>query len=173
MYFRWADKGPNIRDSRICSCHFPSGKAAGPVWFNRKTDKPDTAEPAVHLEASVGTAEAEELANTSTGSDIHNPSLPSTDAGLLPSIVQGIILEETQMELKALKDKQGYFRERYSASLLSDDVIRIETGLPDKNILLTVVGYIQCFEDSIGWRPQGLSLENQVFIALMKLSELN
>ena len=62
------------------------------------------------------------------------------------------------MELKALKDKQGVFQERYSASPLSDDVIRMETGLPDKNIPLTVVGYIQRFEDSIGWRPQGCLL---------------
>lgn len=61
----------------------------------------------------------------------------------------------------------------YSPTGLTDDVIRMETGLPDKAMFRRVVGLVQRFEGSIiyaaGWRVEGMGMESQVFMALMKV----
>ncbi|XP_030262145.1 uncharacterized protein LOC115574631 [Sparus aurata] len=63
----------------------------------------------------------------------------------------------------------------YSPTGLTDDVIRMETGLPDKAMFRRVVGLVQRFEGSIiyaaGWRVEGMGMESQVFMALMKVRQ--
>lgn len=64
-------------------------------------------------------------------------------------------------------------RDRYSASQLSESVIRMERGLPDRDGFSAVCDYVARFEDSItyfaGWRPKEIILEHQIFMTLMKL----
>ena len=49
---------------------------------------------------------------------------------------------------------------------LNDDVIRMETGLPNKQIFIIVVGYVRRFEDFLkyfaGWKVDCLILEDQL-----------
>ena len=97
----------------------------------------------------------------------------SADWPRLQKIIDDAQHEETMKELQSLKDKQHYCRDRYSASQVPDIVLRMETGLPDRAIFLDVVFYVGLFEDSIvyfsGWKVEALSLEDQVFMTLMKL----
>lgn len=63
----------------------------------------------------------------------------------------------------------------YTAAWLSDEVIRMETGLPNKAMFDRVAGLVKCFEGSItyysGWKVEGILLEDQVFMALMKIRQ--
>ncbi|XP_015755987.1 PREDICTED: uncharacterized protein LOC107335490 [Acropora digitifera] len=66
----------------------------------------------------------------------------------------------------------AYVTKHYSASRLSEDVIRMETGLPTKEVFNIVVLYALRFKDSInyyyGWCVNMISFEDQIFITLMK-----
>ncbi len=63
----------------------------------------------------------------------------------------------------------------YSPEGRSDEVIRMETGLPDKAMFRRVVRLVQRFEGSIvyaaGWKVEGLTMESQVFMTLMKVRQ--
>ncbi|CAL8253708.1 unnamed protein product [Boreogadus saida] len=63
----------------------------------------------------------------------------------------------------------------YSPATLCDEVIRMETGLPDKAMFSRVVGLVQRLEGSIvyaaGRRVEGMTMESQVFMALMKVRQ--
>jgi len=78
-------------------------------------------------------------------------------------------------ELKEMKLKKHYQREVYSVVPLRDEVIRTETGLPNKQIFLIVVNYVRRFSAEInyfyGWKVERVLLEDQIFIALMKLRQ--
>lgn len=88
-----------------------------------------------------------------------------------------IELEHSRAEIQFLKEKlQGQTSnccDRYSASHLSESVIRMETGLPDRDAFSAVCEYVARFEDSIAyfarWRPKEIILEDQIFMTLMKL----
>ncbi|KAF3847237.1 hypothetical protein F7725_020265 [Dissostichus mawsoni] len=71
---------------------------------------------------------------------------------------------QLEIQLEESKAKQSYCRDKYSASQLSEKVLRMETGLPDRHI--QCCGSITYPE---GWFPKALSLEDQVFMTLMKL----
>ncbi|KAF3855803.1 hypothetical protein F7725_016526 [Dissostichus mawsoni] len=80
---------------------------------------------------------------------------------------------QLEIQLEESKAKQSYCRDKYSASQLSEKVLRMETGLPDRDTFSAVCEYVACFEGSItypeGWFPKAMSLEDQVFMTLMKL----
>lgn len=90
-----------------------------------------------------------------------------------------IILEaevkQLRNDLQQHEEKSKYFREKYSVSTLSDDVIRMETGLPTKQVFDVVVLYTLRFKDSIiyfhGWKVESISFEDQIFITLMKIRQ--
>jgi len=77
---------------------------------------------------------------------------------------------ESFFQLKGVKRRREKL-EKSSHTL----VIRMETGLPNKEIFDTAVSYTRKFQDDInyfaGWKVQSLSLEDQVFITLMKLRQ--
>ena len=56
-------------------------------------------------------------------------------------------------------------------STLSEEVIRMETGLPAKEVDI-VLRHVTRFKDSIsyfsGWKVDSIELEDQIFITLMK-----
>ena len=64
---------------------------------------------------------------------------------------------------------------RYSASTMKEDVLRMETGLPDRVIFDIIVGYTGKFKESInyyfGWQVKCLSFEDQILMTLMKLRQ--
>ena len=73
------------------------------------------------------------------------------------------------------QDIASYQKGHYSASNVSTDVIRMETGLPTREVFTIVLNYISRFKDSInyyaGWKVENIILEDQVFLTLMKLKQ--
>ena len=63
---------------------------------------------------------------------------------------------------------------RYSVSVLRPEVIRMETGLPTKEIFNIVVDHTAKVKDFIsyyaGWKVESLAFEDQIFITLMHQS---
>lgn len=107
--------------------------------------------------------------------DQENESSPIKPTSIAETVILQIELENKTKELQDLKEKEKYSRERYSVRGLSSEVIRMETGLPNKEIFDIVVSYTKRFQDDInysaGWKVESLSLEDQVFITLMKLRQ--
>lgn len=92
---------------------------------------------------------------------------------------QEIILE-AELELanrkpKELEGKTEYKTKRFRVAdlELSDDVLRMETGLPTKEVFNIVVKHVLRFKDDInyfsGWKVEAINFEDQIFITLMKL----
>ena len=81
----------------------------------------------------------------------------------------------TAKELEKHKEKDKYLRERYSVQSLSHDVLRMETGLPTKEVFDIVVKYVVRFKDNIRyysrWKVESINLEDEVLITLMKLKQ--
>ena len=70
---------------------------------------------------------------------------------LPPATSQGNVLlqienEYLKREHEILKAAQKYQRERFSAKFMNDNMIRKETGLPNKTIFNIDAGYIQNFK---------------------------
>ena len=67
-------------------------------------------------------------------------------------------LENLREEMKDMKSKEQYQREVYSVMALIDDVICMETGLPNKQIFLIVVNCVKRFSAEIhyfyGWKVE-------------------
>ena len=93
--------------------------------------------------------------------------------------IEQIILETelnlAKQELNHHQDTMQYQKAHYSVSLLSSEVVRMETGLPTKEIFTIVVDYTAKFRDSIsyycGWKVESITFEDQIFITLMKLQQ--
>lgn len=60
-------------------------------------------------------------------------------------------LEKKIRDLESYKERMAYVTNHYSASRLSEDVIRMETGLPTKEVFNIVVLYALRFKDSINY----------------------
>ena len=90
-----------------------------------------------------------------------------------------IILEaEHDLAKRQMKQQEcnaQYQRSHYSASTLSADVLRMETGLPTKEVFQIVVNYAARFRDSMlyyaGWKVESMLFEDQILIMLMKLRQ--
>lgn len=93
--------------------------------------------------------------------------------------VQNVLLEveveNLRKELEDRKSNKQYQREIYSVMALRDEVICMETGLPNKQVFSIVVNYVRRFSAEInyfyGWKVERILLEDQVFITLMKLRQ--
>ena len=86
-----------------------------------------------------------------------------------------IELDMTSRELTKQKELSGYQREHYSVANLSTEFICMETGLPTKEVFYIIVNYVARFKGHInycsGWKVEAISLEDQVFLTLMKLKQ--
>ena len=64
---------------------------------------------------------------------------------------------------------------RYSVAELSDDVVRMEAGLPTKEVFNIVVKHALRFKDDINyfsdWKVESINFDDQIFINLMKLRQ--
>ena len=84
-------------------------------------------------------------------------------------------LEQAKREIIDPKEKNDYVQKHYTVSTLGEDVLRMETGLPTKEVFHIVVNYADRFTQSInyfaGWRVQSITFEDQIFITLMKIRQ--
>lgn len=84
-------------------------------------------------------------------------------------------LEQAKREMIDQKGKNDYVQKHYTVSTLSEEVLKMETGLPTKEVFQIVVNYAARFKQSInyfaGWRVQSISFEDQIFITLMKVRQ--
>lgn len=85
-------------------------------------------------------------------------------------------LESKTRELEKYQQTESYQRSHYSASTVNEEVLRMETGLPTREVFNIVVLYTLRFKDSIryfyGWVVNSITFEDQIFITLMKVSLL-
>jgi len=78
-------------------------------------------------------------------------------------------------ELESYRQQNQYQQNHYSVSTISAEVLRMETGLPTKEIFNIVVEYALRFKDNIcyynDWTVSNISFEDQIFITLMKCKQ--
>lgn len=90
-------------------------------------------------------------------------------------VVLQVELDMVKRELETCKESADYQKTHYSVSKLNADVIKMETGLPTKEVFDIVVEYVADFKDSIayfsGWKVESISWEDQIFLTLMKLRQ--
>lgn len=187
MTFRRKDKQPN-KYSRVCSCHFKDGLRKNlPAISERNKHKhfdllpgadpkpPPTKKPKTKPDTKLPTvenvlAEIKENINTTTSINEDHSLNNSRDTSLLE-----IELDITSRELAKHQQQRSYQRAHYSAANLSTDVVRMETGLPTKDVFQIVVNYVSRFQENInyyaGWKVDTITLEDQVFITLIKLKQ--
>ena len=84
--------------------------------------------------------EEEEATQLMTDKEEGDPLSPAAVEG--PQSFTYNVEESSKTELRSLKDKQSYCRDRYSASQLSESVLRMETSLPDKIPLVLYVNML-------------------------------
>ena len=84
-------------------------------------------------------------------------------------------LDLVNRDLKSAQEQIQYKNRCYTVGELSGYVVRIETGLPTKEVFQIVVRYGLRFKDSIiyfaGWTVESISFEDQIFITLMKVKQ--
>ncbi|XP_048115359.1 uncharacterized protein LOC125304889 [Alosa alosa] len=139
---RRADREPSL-SSRICSCHFPDGKAKGPV---REVKLPAVA--ATHSRSRTSSV------------------VPDRDDAALAEALKEV--EDLKRQLKSRSQVTPF-----SVKSLSSEEVGRETGLTDVATFQVLVNYVAGLKGSIkyhhGWRVEDITLEDQVFICLMKL----
>ena len=158
----------------MCSCHFREGnKNNGPEMFKRNEGKLFPTQGSQKKKRKIREIQPHSLPEAEK--DQENESSPIKPTSIAETVILQIELENKTKELQDLKEKEKYSREQYSVRGLSSEVIRMETGLPNKEIFDIVVSYTKRFQDDInyfaGWKVETLSLEDQVFITLMKLRQ--
>ena len=181
------DREPN-KYSRVCSCHFRDGdKRNLPTISNRNRDKlfdllPGAESKALPKKKLKTKSDAKLPTVTSVLAEIKENSGPSGSTNEQEksmdsrntSLVE-IELDMTSRELTKQNELSGYQREHYSVANLSTEVIRMETGLPTKEVFYIFVNYVARFKGHMnyysGWKVEAISLEDQVFITLMKLKQ--
>ena len=174
--YRRADREPSAH-SRICSCHFRDGeKCFGPEIYARNAEKvfPST--------SSKGKAKRSKQCDEATVEEIaqkyrKHATEPGANEETLP-INENILqaeLDSTRADLEKERQENVYKKTHYTASKLNEAVIRMETGLPTKEIFEIVVKHVSRFVSSInyhaGWKVVSISFEDQIFITLMKLRQ--
>lgn len=180
MYFdcnRRKDREPGDH-SRICSCHFRDGKKkAGPEIYKRNADKlfPSEGSPPKKKkkQSTTQSTSVQDTVKALRGKE--EEELPSQEKPPAQIILEAE-LDLAKRELKQQGEAAQYQRTHYSASTLTADVIRMETGLPSKEVFqIVVLNYASRFKDSLsyyaGWKVESILFEDQVFIILMKLRQ--
>ena len=181
FHYRRQDRVPN-QNSRVCSCHFRDGeKCNGPEIYPRNENKlfpcTDKKTPNAKKRKSMDCPESiEEMVrdfkerNESNACAKENASKPPTE-----QIILQAELDCATRELQKLKKDVNYKRNNYTASSIDTETLRMETGLPTKEVFDIVVRHVNRYKDNInyfsGWKVDTISLEDQIFITLMKLKQ--
>lgn len=90
-------------------------------------------------------------------------------------VILQVELDNALRELQKLKESAKYERNHYTVSSLNTETLRMETGLPTKEVFDIVVRHVGRFKDSInyflGWKVESIRLEDQILITLMKMKQ--
>ena len=101
--------------------------------------------------------------------------VPERSESSAKEIVLEAELEQAKREITDLKEKIGYLKNHYTVSTLDEDVLKMETGLPTRDVFNIVVSYTERFKDQInyfaGWRVESIRFEDQIFVTLMKVRQ--
>ena len=165
----------------MCSCHFREGqKSNGPEIFERNAAKlfpSDKKTPKKRRKVAKENKSAEptlqEIVNTHRAKQTDEKPLKEK----IPTaqVILQAELDSVKNDLKQQERSTKYSKTHYSASNLNSEAIRMETGLPTREIFQIVFNYALRFKDSVtyyaGWRVESVTFEDQIFITLMKLRQ--
>ena len=103
-----------------------------------------------------------------------NESPKDTKKASTKEIVLEAELDQVKKELADVQARENYWKKSYTISRLTAEVIRMETGLPTREVFdIIVVNHALRFKDSItsfsGWKVESITFEDQIFITLMKI----
>lgn len=160
-YRRWIhllrreDREPG-KHSRVCSCHFREGKKSnGPEIFKRNQDKLFPAEEAKPkkkkiesqqtLQEMIEAARKKEELEQGTSGSVER--LESTRK----EVILEAELEQAKREMIDQREKNYYVQKHYTVSKMSEEVLKMETGLPTKEVFQIVVNYAARFKQSINY----------------------
>lgn len=166
----------------MCSCHFrDENKSYGPEIYVRNQEKIFPAEGGPPKKKKKVTTKKETLQEMVAEAIKGQHQSPCDDSlqEMCNTTTQEIILEaelnQAKEELKSMQEKESYKQKHYTVSGLSAEVLRMETGLPTKEVFNIVVLHALRFKDSInyfsGWKVESISFEDQILITLMKLRQ--
>lgn len=163
----------------MCSCHFRGGlKSSGPEIFERNVGKlfPSQENPPQKRRKLNSKPDESVISEMAIVHDSENISDKMQNGSIsTEQIILEVELDLTKQELYSHQETKNYQRTHYSVSCLSSEVIRMETGLPTKEVFNIVVEYAANFKESIcyyaGWKVESISFEDQIFITLMKLRQ--
>jgi len=168
------------KHSRVCSCHFREGKKSnGPEIFERNKDKLFAEQRGPPPKKKKSVPKEKTLSELVEQAQRNEPPSVEKENELRPKTTQEVILEAeldlAKRELKNLEDRLHYKNRCYTVTELPGDVIRMETGLPTKEVFDIVVRHTLRFKDSInyfaGWKVESITFEDQIFISLMKVKQ--
>ena len=90
-------------------------------------------------------------------------------------VILEVELDQHKRELAKHNETMQYQRSHYTVKSLSTEVLRMETGLPTKEVFDIVVWHALRFKDSIiyfsGWKVTSIFFEDQILITLMKVRQ--
>ena len=102
-----------------------------------------------------------------------NESPKDTKKASTKEIVLEAELDQVKKELADVQARENYWKKSYTISRLTAEVIRMETGLPTREVFDIVVNHALRFKDSIthfsGWKVESITFEDQIFMTLMKI----
>ena len=168
------------KHSRVCSCHFREGKKSnGPEIFERNRDKLFAEQRGPPPKKKKTVPKEKTLSELVEQAQRNEPPSVEKENDQRPKTTQEVILEAeldlAKRGLKNLEDKLDYKNRCYTVTELPGDVVRMETGLPTKEVFDIVVRHALRFKDSInyfaGWRVESIIFEDQIFITLMKVKQ--
>ncbi|KAK0144261.1 hypothetical protein N1851_017374 [Merluccius polli] len=147
------DFTPNC-NSRVCSWHFPDGKAAGPSRFEWNEGKafPNPPSHAKRKREIPATDEA----------------IPGPSKSLLELEIENSMLKEENISLKKQLDKQ---KQTFSFNHIAayPEKVQFYTGLPDTATVLFLEKLLSKFTLNSDWTVQIMPLIDQLLLTLMKL----
>ena len=158
----------------MCSCHFQEGKKENdPTIFKRNVDKIFPIENApTKMQKIKPTSKRRYVPEMITPTDdkVGDVSL-NLDKSVLS--IDPCTVHPENVNLPHQRPKGTH--SCYSGDTLNEEVIRMETGIPTKNLFFLVVGYAARFKDDIsyfhGWKVESIKFEDQILITLMKLKQ--
>ena len=160
----------------MCSCHFRNDeKANGPEIFDRNKEKLFAEQRGPPPKKKKNTeSKGQSLSQIiETVRKNKQPSEGEADRRTTQEIILEAELDLANRQLKELDQTVQY--KRYTVSALEGDVIRMETGLPTKEVFNNVVKHALRFKDCMnyfaGWKVESISYEDQIFITLIKVRQ--
>ena len=182
-HFRRKDREPSAH-SQVCSCHFKDGlKDNGPeinMWNKDKLFPVSSRPKPVPKKAKLTNSGNKLPTVQSTVDDIKKGENVQAKPSCSKSTSTKKIILEAELDMASRKvekqeEKDKYHRNLYSVDSVSSEVLRMETGVPTREVFDIVLGCVTRFRDDIkyysNWKVESIELKDQVFITLMKVKQ--